>query len=129
MLADPARSAAVDRMLPVAIAAREALDRLAAVVMDAPIGIVSLIGAEQQHLVGPVGMGEPFASSRHAPVTPPSDTGHRGRGLEVIGKLAEQLDIRPGQTGTVARLRIGGPPASAAPAAEVSRDQQVEGGG
>jgi hypothetical protein len=83
MLADPARLAAVDRMLPVAIAAREALDRLA----------------------------------------------RRGRGLEVIGTLAEQLDIRPGQTGTVVRFRIGGPPASSAPAAEVSRDQQVEGGG
>ena len=54
-------------------ASREALDRLAelaASVMDTPIGIVNLIDTEQ-HLVGQVGLGEPFATSRQASI----DTG------------------------------------------------------
>lgn len=71
LLADPSRLAAVDRTLAVAVAAREALDRLAglaAVVMDAPVGVVNLVGAEQQHLVGSAGMGEPLSSSRQASV-------------------------------------------------------------
>ncbi len=71
LLADPARLAAVDRTLAVAEAAREALDRLAglaAVVMDAPVGVVNLVGAEQQHLVGVAGMDEPLGSSRQISV-------------------------------------------------------------
>jgi GAF domain-containing protein len=59
--------------LPVARANRHALDRLAelaATVMDAPIGIVNLIDS-QQHFVGMIGLGEPFATSRIASV----DTG------------------------------------------------------
>ncbi len=66
-MADPARLAAVGRVLPVAEAARVALDRLAelaAIVMDAPVGIVDLIGSEQQHLVGLQGMAEPLSSTR-----------------------------------------------------------------
>jgi hypothetical protein len=46
VLDDPAPLAAVARLLPVAQANRQALDRLAelaAIVMDAPVGIVSLI--------------------------------------------------------------------------------------
>jgi GAF domain-containing protein len=73
VLGDPARLAAVARALPVAQASREALDRLAelaAIVMDAPIGIVNLIDV-QQNLVGMVGLGEPLATSRQAPI----DTG------------------------------------------------------
>ncbi|MGH3780911.1 MAG: SpoIIE family protein phosphatase [Pseudonocardiaceae bacterium] len=73
VLGDPARLAAVARVLPVAQANRQALDRLAelaATVMDAPIGIVNLIDS-QQHLVGLVGLGEPFATSRTASI----DTG------------------------------------------------------
>lgn len=73
VLGDPARLAAVARVLRVARANREALDRLAklaASVMDTPIGIVNLIDTEQ-HLVGQVGLGEPFATSRQASI----DTG------------------------------------------------------
>jgi len=73
MLGDPARLAAVARVLPVAQASRQALDRLAelaAIVMDTPIGIVNLVDT-QQHLVGLVGLGEPFATSRLASI----DTG------------------------------------------------------
>jgi len=54
-------------------ASREALDRLAelaATVMDTPIGVVNLIDTEQ-HLVGQVGLDEPFATSRQASI----DTG------------------------------------------------------
>lgn len=54
-------------------ASRQALDRLAelaAIVMDTPIGIVNLVDT-QQHLVGLVGLGEPFATSRLASI----DTG------------------------------------------------------
>jgi GAF domain-containing protein len=60
-------------MLPIAQANRQALDRLAelaAIVMDTPIGIVNLIDS-QQNLVGLVGLGEPFATSRVASI----DTG------------------------------------------------------
>lgn len=70
-LADPARLAAVGRVLPVAVAARAALDRLAelaAVVMDAPVGLVNLIEAEEQHLVGAFGIGEPLATRRRLPL-------------------------------------------------------------
>lgn len=70
VLGDPARLAAVARVLRVARASQEALDRLAelaAIVMDTPIGIVNLIDTEQ-HLVGQVGLGEPFATSRLAPL-------------------------------------------------------------
>ncbi len=66
LLTDTARLAAVERLLPVAAAARTALDRLAelaAVVMNAPIGLVNLIG-EEQYLVGMIGLGEPFATTR-----------------------------------------------------------------
>ncbi|MFN2479416.1 MAG: SpoIIE family protein phosphatase [Pseudonocardiaceae bacterium] len=73
VLGDPARLAAVARVLPVAQANRKALDRLAelaAIVMDAPIGIVNLIDS-QQNFVGRVGLGEPFATSRVASI----DTG------------------------------------------------------
>ncbi|MDQ2789872.1 MAG: hypothetical protein DLM60_16425 [Pseudonocardiales bacterium] len=73
VLGDPARLAAVARALPVARANRQALDRLAelaATVVDAPIGIVNLIDS-QQHFVGMVGLGEPFATSRTASI----DTG------------------------------------------------------
>ena len=73
VLGDAARLAAVARVLPVSRASREALDRLAqlaAIVMDTPIGIVNLIDTEQ-HLVGQVGLGEPFATSRQASI----DTG------------------------------------------------------
>jgi PAS domain-containing protein len=71
LLGDPARLAAVSRLLPVARVAREALDRLAAlaaVVMDAPIGMVNLVDGDQLHLVGMTGLGEPFASTRAVPV-------------------------------------------------------------
>jgi GAF domain-containing protein len=74
VLGDPARLAAVARVLPVARASQEALDRLAelaATVMDTPIGIVNLIDTEQ-HLVGLAGLGEPFATSRLASI----DTGY-----------------------------------------------------
>jgi GAF domain-containing protein len=70
---DPARLAAVARVLRVVQASRESLDRLAKLatsVMDTPIGIVNLIDTEQ-HLVGQVGLGEPFATSRQASI----DTG------------------------------------------------------
>jgi GAF domain-containing protein len=70
VLTDPARLAAVGRLLPVADAARAALDRLAelaAVVMDAPVGIVNLLTGREQHLVGLAGMAEPYASSRRLP--------------------------------------------------------------
>ncbi len=73
VLGDPARLAAVARVLPVAQACRQALDRLAelaATVMDAPIGIVNVIDF-QQNFVGMVGLGEPFATSRVASI----DTG------------------------------------------------------
>lgn len=73
VLSDPARLAAVAAVLQVAKASQEALDRLAelaAIVMDAPIGIVNLIDT-QQHLVGQFGLGEPFATSREASI----DTG------------------------------------------------------
>ena len=73
VLGDPARLAAVARVLPVAQANRQALDRLAelaAIVMDAPVGIVNLID-DQQNFVGMVGLGEPFATSRVASI----DTG------------------------------------------------------
>ncbi len=73
MLDDPARLAAVARVLPVARASRRALDRLAelaAIVMDTSIGVVDLVDT-QQHLVGLVGLGEPFATSRLASI----DTG------------------------------------------------------
>ncbi len=73
VLGDPTRLAAVARVLPVAQANRVALDRLAelaAIVMDAPIGIVNLIDA-QQNFVGAVGLAEPFATSRVASI----DTG------------------------------------------------------
>ncbi|MGB6164871.1 MAG: SpoIIE family protein phosphatase [Pseudonocardiaceae bacterium] len=68
LLGDPARLAAVARVLPVARATQEALDRLAelaATVMDTPIGVVNLIDTKQ-HLVGQVGLGEPFVTSRQA---------------------------------------------------------------
>ncbi len=67
LLLNPGRLAAVDRALPVAEAARVAMDRLAelaAAVMDAPIGIVNLVSAREQHLVGLVGADEPLATSR-----------------------------------------------------------------
>jgi GAF domain-containing protein len=73
ILGDPARLAAVGRVLPVAQRSRDALDRLAelaATIMDTPIGIVNLIDREQ-HLVGLVGLGEPFATTRQASI----DTG------------------------------------------------------
>ncbi|MDT7596456.1 MAG: hypothetical protein QOJ06_2002 [Pseudonocardiales bacterium] len=73
VLDDPAPLAAVARLLPVAQANRQALDRLAelaAIVMDAPVGIVNLID-DQQNFVGMVGLGEPFATSRVASI----DTG------------------------------------------------------
>jgi GAF domain-containing protein len=73
ILGDPARLAAVGRVLPVAQRSRDALDRLAelaATIMDTPIGIVNLIDREQ-HLLGLVGLGEPFATTRKAPI----DTG------------------------------------------------------
>ncbi|MGH3536667.1 MAG: GAF domain-containing protein, partial [Pseudonocardiaceae bacterium] len=71
VLGDPARLAVVGRVLPVAQANREALDRLAelaAIVMDTPVGIVNLIDA-QQNFVGMVGLGEPFATSRVASIS------------------------------------------------------------
>jgi GAF domain-containing protein len=70
VLGDPARLAAVARVLPVAQANRQALDQLAelaAIVMDAPIGIVNLIDC-QQNFVGMVGLDEPFATSRVASI-------------------------------------------------------------
>lgn len=70
MLSDPARLAAVARVLAVAQDNREALDRLAelaAIVMDAPVSIVNLIDA-QQNFVGMAGLGEPFATSRIASI-------------------------------------------------------------
>lgn len=73
VLGDPTRLAAVARVLPVARGGQEALDRLAelaATVLDTPIGVVNLIDTEQ-HLVGQVGLGEPFATSRQASI----DTG------------------------------------------------------
>lgn len=73
MPGDPARLAAVARVLRVAQASRKAWDRLAelaASVMDTPIGVVNLIDTEQ-HLVGQVGLGEPLATSRRASI----DTG------------------------------------------------------
>jgi GAF domain-containing protein len=96
VVGDPARLAAVARVLPVAQANREALDRLAelaANVMDTPIGIVNLIDV-QQHLVGLVGLDEPYATSRRASI----DTGfcpstlHEAKPLyieDVAGEFAD----------------------------------------
>lgn len=69
VLGDPARLAAVARVLQVARASREALDRLAALaatVMDTPIGMVNLIDTEQ-HLVGQIGLSEPLETFRVEP--------------------------------------------------------------
>lgn len=74
VLGDPARLAAVAAVLQVAKASQAAMDRLAelaAIVMDAPSGIVNLIDT-QQHLVGQFGLAEPFATSRQASI----DTGY-----------------------------------------------------
>jgi GAF domain-containing protein len=67
LLVDPVRLAAVARILPVAEAAREAVDRLAelaAVVMDAPIGFVGLIGAGHLYVVALVGLSRPLRATR-----------------------------------------------------------------
>lgn len=39
-------------------------------VMDAPVGMVDLVGQDEQYLVGLVGLGEPWCSSRRAPPCP-----------------------------------------------------------
>lgn len=71
LLTDPARLAALATVLPAALANRDGMDRLAelaATVMDAPVGLVNLIGDRHQDLVGLVGLGEPHASQRRLPV-------------------------------------------------------------
>lgn len=40
---------------------------------------------------------------------PPTDRGHRGRGLELIKKLSEQSEIEPGPAGTTVRFRFTAP--------------------
>jgi serine phosphatase RsbU (regulator of sigma subunit)/PAS domain-containing protein len=71
VFSDPARLAAVDALLGLAGPNRGAMDRLAglaATVMDAPVGIVSLIGARRQHLVGLHGMAGPLLDRRWIPL-------------------------------------------------------------
>lgn len=71
VITDPLRLAAVARVLPVGEANQEAFDRLAelaAIVMDTPVGMVNLVGAHVQHLVGLAGLGEPLATSRRLPI-------------------------------------------------------------
>ncbi|GEL17108.1 SpoIIE family protein phosphatase [Pseudonocardia asaccharolytica] len=71
LLSDPERLAAVDQALPIAQADRAALDRLAklaALVLDAPVGVVTLIATAQQYLVGLTGLREPYATLRRMPV-------------------------------------------------------------
>jgi anti-sigma regulatory factor (Ser/Thr protein kinase) len=36
---------------------------------------------------------------------PPEDSGNRGRGLALIRRLADDVDIRPGDHGTIVRMR------------------------
>lgn len=36
--------------------------------------------------------------------TPPADPGHRGRGIQVIGSLAQRSDINPDERGTTVRM-------------------------
>ncbi len=70
-VAEVRRLAAVARILVLAEANRAELDglaELAAVVMDAPVALVNLVGGEHLHLVGLVGLGEPWQASRRAPL-------------------------------------------------------------
>ncbi|GIF06774.1 GAF domain-containing SpoIIE family protein phosphatase [Actinoplanes siamensis] len=90
VLADPVRLRSVWRLGEPG--PDEAFDRLAMLVrklVDAPIGVVCLVGAERQHLAGQVGMPEPFASERSMPLT------HSfSRHVVVAGELLVISDVR-----------------------------------
>lgn len=70
----------------------EAFDRVAMLVrqlVDAPLGVVCLVDAEQQFLAGQVGMPEPFASERAMPLT------HSySRHVVVAGEMLVIPDVR-----------------------------------
>lgn len=71
VLHDPSRLAALEAVLPSALANRVAMDRLAelaAIVMDAPVAMVSLIDDRYQHLVGLFGSVGACAAGRRAPI-------------------------------------------------------------
>ncbi|AEV82039.1 phosphatase [Actinoplanes sp. SE50] len=90
VLADPVRLRSVRRLGEPG--PDEAFDRVAMLVrklVDAPLGVVSLVGAERQHLAGQVGMPEPFASGRSMPLT------HSfSRHVVVNGRLVVIPDVR-----------------------------------
>ncbi|GAA2678888.1 GAF domain-containing SpoIIE family protein phosphatase [Actinoplanes palleronii] len=70
VLADPVRLRSVRRLG--GAGPDEAFDRVAMLVrmlVDAPLGVVCLVDAENQYLAGQVGMPEPIASERTMPLT------------------------------------------------------------
>ncbi|GAA2858622.1 hypothetical protein Acy02nite_22520 [Actinoplanes cyaneus] len=90
VLADPVRLRSVRRLgTP---GPDEAFDRLAMLVrklVDAPLGVVSLVDAERQFLAGQVGMPEPFATERSMPLT------HSfSRHVVVAGEMLVIPDVR-----------------------------------
>ena len=56
---------------------------------------------------------------------PPADPGFRGRGVEFVRHLADEVDFERGDTGTTVRFRLGPPDGPGAPrsAAPVERDE------
>ena len=59
--------------------------------------------------------------------TPPADPGSRGRGLQLIGVLAGDAEIRPSAEGTTVTLRSHLDPASRPPPHDDSGDGQHRG--
>ncbi|MEV6347313.1 GAF domain-containing protein [Actinoplanes sp. NPDC051851] len=71
VLRDPARLAAVDRALrtlPGQTLALDAIAALAARLLDAPIAAVTLVGQDEEHLVGAYGLPEPLSGRKRAPL-------------------------------------------------------------
>jgi serine phosphatase RsbU (regulator of sigma subunit) len=70
-IVDPARLRAV-RRLAIESRADPAFDRIAQLVerlVDVPVALVTVVGADRQHLAGQVGLPEPLAGRREMPLT------------------------------------------------------------
>jgi len=59
---------------------------------------------------------------------PPADPGFRGRGVESVRHLSEEVDIERGDTGTTVRFRLGPPRGRALPATPAAPAPPVEPG-